>query len=1507
MFRRINKILSILLVICMVISMIPAVVSAATPSTLYMKPNSEWLSDGARFAAYFFGNGDTWVSMSDSDGDGYYEAAVPSGYPSVIFCRMNGSTTANNWDNKWNQTADLTIPTDGKNCCTLTAGVWNDDTASWGTYSTTKDYYLFGFINGANYACEEDEANMGSYKFVDGKLTATFTEDSYVAVKTTNNANWYMAKSYIQTTSGTFYDVSTGTTEKMFVPGNVEVYFTLTVNSGGTLTLSYTTNSCEHSYTSKVTTAATCTTAGVRTYTCSLCGDSYTQSIAATGHTISGGKCTVCGYSTSDGITIHLVNTLGWNDVVGYFWSDNGTATALTGYEWPGVIVNKDADGYFTVNVPYTPKSGESLGFLFHNWNGGQTADCTVSYSALSSSKELWVKPGTTANADGKYDCTVATSESSLKVSPEINGTSVTFRYTGSATSVYLAGSFNDWSSTAKAMTYSNGVWSTTLTLAAGVHEYKFVVDGEWVADPGNGMVGGFDGNSVVVVPSDDTTENTGKIDVVIHYYRSDDTYTNWDVWCWDNETSGSASFTADPVNKGMMATYTVNGATNSNLGFIIRKNDWSSQEFSDRYVDLTDVISGTVHYYVNADTWAGSRVLGEDVVLAAKPSYAKYNYEAGTVWVKSTLPYSSDWSTAFSILNADGNASGVTVKSAAMDGNGYTLTLSRALTLTEAATFKVKAFGLTCSISYNAHDIFYTDKFASEYTYHGDDLGAVYSSTSTTFKVWAPTALNVHVKLFDSGNWGSGNELQYVQMKQGDSGIWYVTITGDLHGVYYNYNVTFPTYTVEATDPYAKGCGANGDRGMIVDFDRLNPTGWDNDVSPNQGMNYTDAIIYEMHIREMTIDSSSGVNEVWRGKYLGLTQAGTNYEGRATGLDHLKELGITHVQLMPVYDMNSVDEYHLTDWAQYGWGYDPKNFSCVEGSYATDPYNGATRITEFKQMVQTFHSNGINVVMDVVYNHTFDGGNFCGNKIVPNYYSRFYGEGNWSNGSGVGNDFATERVMARNMIVDSIMHWVEEYHIDGFRFDLAGLIDTVTINEIIRTVQAKYPYVIFYGEGWAPGGTAVQYGYNLATQGNAWEVGSFGFFNDTIRNAIAGDNGNSWGFATGAGDKFDALANCFRASNGWSTSPSQTINYVSCHDNYCLTDKIILSRNGAFWDQMTRMNCLSSAMVMLSQGIPFLYSGDELLREKKDADGNRYHNGYGTDDYVSKIRWSDLVDKEYAQRTDDYYAGLVAFRKNHAALRCPGGSDAWGYTSVNYVNDNTMLVYVNGYPNYECSDGIVMVFNGSDTTQWVNIYDYGVPYGSWQACIHGMQAGTNVLWTTSDGSVGVEPFSVTALVLGDTYHEESVYNQNKANLSCSHSNHNTAGYCTSCGAAVSHSYDSGKVTTAAGCESTGTKTYTCSVCGGTKTETILPSGHSYSSKTTAATCTADGKTVYTCGTCGDSYSETIAALGHSYSSKTTAATCTVDGKTVYTCGNCGDSYEEVIPATGHSYVGGTC
>ena len=1420
----------------------------------------------------------------------------------------------------------------------------NGTCTNCGQAKPVTDYYLIGYINGADYGCNEDGENLGIYKFVDGKLVVRFEADSYIFIKTGDNSSWYMFEGYCSETTGILYNTTSGLTDanKMFVPGGVEVTFTLVDNGDDTFTLSYVENSCEHSYEGTITSAPTCTAPGVMTYTCGSCGESYTEEIPATGHNYVNGVCSVCGYSKDNNIKIHFVNTLGWQGVVGYPWTATGSSTAtLNGIGWPGVIVQKDNDGYYTLELEYAPVAGQSLGILFHDFYGNQTADVTISYEMLSSSHEIWVKPAT-SKVSGKYPCTVVASENGTVISPEVNGQEVTFRYAGTATSVALAGSMNGWSTSANMMTKGDdGVWSITLTLDPGVYEYKFVVNGSWVLDPTNGSVGGFDGNSIVVVPADDTIPDNGQIKVVLHFYRADGNYSGWDVWFWGEEKSGAATFTADPSNKGVTATFTVDGNKNSNLGYIIRKSDWSSQEFYDRFIDLSDVKSGTVHYYVNSGVASGSRVLGEDVVSVGKLSYANYNYEASTVWVKATLPLANPIAGKFSILDGNGNATGISVTSVSLENNGYRLTLSKGLTITQANTYKVKYENSEASIYLDTKDLFYSNKFASEYTYNGNDLGATWSRNSTTFKVWAPTALNVHVKIYNSGNYGSGSQVQYVQMTSGDKGVWTVTVPGNWHGYYYNYDVTFSGYTVEATDPYARSTGSNGDRGMILNLDATDPAGWDNDISPNQGMSYTDAIIYELHVREFTYDSNSGVKAEWRGNYLGLTQTGTTYQGYATGLDYLKAMGVTHVQLMPVTDFSSVDEYN----DGYAWGYDPKNFMTPEGSYSTNPFDGSVRVNEFKEMVQTFHENGINVTMDVVFNHAFDGGNFCYNKIVPNYFSRFYADGSWSNGSGVGNDLATERAMTRNYIVDTILYWVEEYHVDGFRFDLAGLIDTQTINEVVSAVHAKYPSVMFYGEGWAAGGTAVEYGYTLATKDQAWQTPGFGYFNDDYRNGIAGDNGSTWGFASGSWDYEYSLMNWFKAANSFSGTPTQTINYVSCHDNYCLTDKLLVSRNGAYWEEIAKMNRLSNSIVLMSEGVPFLYSGDEMLRERKDYYGNRLDNAHSGGDYANTINWADLVYKQYASETSEYYQGLIEFRKNHAALRI-SDSSAQNYVSAYRISDQTVMFYISGYPNYECSDGIVVIFNASSNYVNVDLSNYGIPTGYWQATIHGDQAGVTPLWgvdvTSTSGTVGVEGISTTVLVLGDLVDENSVYNKQASK--CSHYTHNTSAMCTSCGKTVSHNFVNGIC--ACGLSQSAPATYTVyfdnsttlwnsvniyawtTTAGQTKEYTgawsgsamtlvdeekniyayelpigaanvIFNGGGSQSDNLTApgytsdATLYSNGQWIVYTGACDHRYTDTVID----------EATCILDGLVKHTCDLCGYSYEEVVEALGHDYV----
>ena len=1108
------------------------------------------------------------------------------------------------------------------------------------------------------------------------------------------------------------------------------------------------------------------------------------------------------GEVTENSVKLHFQNALAWTSICGSAWINNGVLTTpIEGWSWPGQALQKDADGNYLMELQPELAEGQSMGYLFHDFNSNQTVNLTVTYASLSKGDvELWVRP-TTAGSDGKYSCTTATS---YTVSPKVEGSRVTFTYTGSATSVAVAGSFNSWSSTASKMTKSGSTFTYTTTLSEGIHQYKFVVNGStWITDPANSNISSPDGNSVLIIGDQTANTQEGKITVRFHITKTG-SYTGWDAWIWSDGQEGKGYALQTGTLGGKLVSYTVDGSCPS-VGFILRKGGSSWTEKDDEYhVDLRNISSGTVHVFVDYAATVAQQISDRDVLACGSVHYAKMDYETNMFWVKTTMPMDM---TGVTVTRANGAASGITVTAVNSEGLGYNLSLSRQVTLDELGDLRIRLNGAECKIEVN-DNLFTSSRFASEYTYTGDDLGAHWTAASTTFKVWAPTATKVSVIRYRSGNYGANDKIATTEMRRGAKGVWELTVKGDLNGQYYNYWVDFPNYGCEATDPYARSTGANGDRGMILNLDATDPAGWNTDTSPNQGMNLTDAIIYEMHIREMTVDASSGVKSAWRGKYLGLTQEGTAYNGEPTGLDHIKELGVTHVQLMPAFDYKSVDEWHLGDsyFQQYAWGYDPMNYNVPDGSFSTDPFKGEVRVKEFKQMVQAFHSNGINVVMDVVYNHAFDGGNFCYNKLVPNYFSRFWGDGSWSNGSACGNDIATERAMVRNFIVDSILYWIEEYHIDGFRFDLAGLIDTQTINEIVNTVRAKYPNVLLYGEGWSVGDTAVTPGYSLAFKGNAGQVPGFGFFNDDFRNAIAGDNGHSTGFASGAGDKADAIASAFRASNSWSTSPTQTINYVSCHDNFSLMDKLCISRNGAYWDQLVRMNNLSAAIYMLAQGTPFIYSGEELLREKKDGAGNRVDNAYSSNDDVCKLRWSDFKNKTYAAATDDYYAGLVAFRKNHAALRCAGGAEAWHNVQYHKINNNCILFYVGGNTNGECSDGIVIIYNAQENAQTVKLSNYGIPGGIWQVCIEGDKAGTSSLRSITNGSISVGGISTTVLVKGDLVDENSVYN-NQQGIICRHGRHDSNGICTDCGQAVDHSFVDG----------------TCTVCGKVDPDYVPP------------------------------------------------------------------------------------
>ena len=857
-------------------------------------------------------------------------------------------------------------------------------------------------------------------------------------------------------------------------------------------------------------------------------------------------------------------------------------------------------------------------------------------------------------------------------------------------------------------------------------------------------------------------------ITIRVHYHREDGNYEGWQLWSWDLDgkyavtgTSATSDVeTTEPPFKfeegdgDVVATIKVPTGT-MRIGYIVRYGDWEKKDIDyDQHINITGILSGTVDFYVesgkpsqaSADMSAipsmedlvanGFMKLGEDVVLGTVVTSASYNSTKTeiTVSLSSKLNYTADLST-FKVKNNDGE---VEVTKIVQLGAAYYLTLAEPLDL--ARGYNIEFEGKDYSVS--MPDYFSNAEFENQFTYTGDDLGATYTKDKTDLRVWAPTAIDVKVNLYANGDPAQQTEPdEQVQMTKDVNGTWIATLNGDKNGTYYTYSVTTDNGTNEACDPYARTTGVNGKRAMIIDLDSTNPEGWDTDKDPHYDNNFTDAVIYELHVRDLSSDSSSGIQNV--GKYLGLIETGTkNSNGIPTGLDHMKDLGITHVHLLPVYDYGSVDEYNLTS-GQFNWGYDPVNYNVPEGSYSTDPFNGEVRVKEFKQMVKGLHDNGISVIMDVVYNHVYDANKFCVNQIVPGYFTRPN-----SNGSGCGNDVASERSMVSKYIVDSVTYWADEYHIDGFRFDLAGLLDTDTINAIIASVHETHPNVKFYGEGWQMGTNVTKSGVTLNTMFNSTKVPEFAFFSDTIRNTVKGGTygGVSAGFISGATVNSSELNALYKGMPSWCKTPSQSINYISAHDNNTLFDHITMVTPNATVADRIAMNNLGAAFYITAQGIPFIHAGEEMLRSKPDAskEGGFNENSYNASDAVNSIKWDELNKAEY-MATYEYYKGLIAFRKAHPALRLTNSADVNSSVfPASGLEANVVAYTINGGINGETAENIYAIFNANSTAKTVTL-----PEGEWHICVNKNEAGVYSLGTVS-GTVSVDAISAMILVKGD-------------------------------------------------------------------------------------------------------------------------------------------------------------
>lgn len=629
---------------------------------------------------------------------------------------------------------------------------------------------------------------------------------------------------------------------------------------------------------------------------------------------------------------------------------------------------------------------------------------------------------------------------------------------------------------------------------------------------------------------------------------------------------------------------------------------------------------------------------------------------------------------------------------------------------------------------------------------YTGNDLGAVYSPKMTRFKVWAPEAESVKLNLYKQGE--GDNLIEQHIMKKSANGTYVFEKQGDCNGIYYTYTVVNHGEEQEAVDPYTKAAGVNGQRGMVINLAKTNPQGFELDGYRNPE-HITDAIIYEGSVRDFTMDESSGVFH--NGKFLGLTEANTtNHFGEATALDYISGLGVTHVQILPAFDFETVDEKNQK--AQYNWGYDPDNYNVPEGSYAVSPYDGAVRIQEMKQMVLALHSRGIGVIMDVVFNHTYRRDDSNLQKIVPGYYYRS-DETGYTNGSGCGNEVASDRPMVQKLIVDSLIYWAKEYHIDGFRFDLMGVLDIDTMNVIAERLKEIRPDIYLYGEGWN-GGPSSLAEEKRAFKASAKKMPGIGMFNDDIRDTIKGSvfYDDHLGFVNGGTHLENALRYGITGavahpqvdydaygSKPWAKEPGQSINYVSCHDNYTLWDKLSVSCPEASEEKKKAMNRLCAAIVFTSQGVPFIQAGEEFLRSKPLPEKKGFaENSYNMPDAVNSIKWDNI--HEYPDMIA-YYKGLMALRKAHPVFRMQ--SEAEMTQNLCFLSDtpeNVVAYLLKGKGAEDTPENILVIFNGNDEEIL-----YNLPEGKWKILVDDKTAGADGKKIIS-AKADVEPLS--ALVL---------------------------------------------------------------------------------------------------------------------------------------------------------------
>ncbi|EJV46684.1 MULTISPECIES: type I pullulanase [Bacillus] len=811
---------------------------------------------------------------------------------------------------------------------------------------------------------------------------------------------------------------------------------------------------------------------------------------------------------------------------------------------------------------------------------------------------------------------------------------------------------------------------------------------------------------------------NSKTTEIIVHYKEQSGNTKDWNLWMWGENANGkSYEFTGED-EFGKYAKIKIDGDYNR-VGFIIRTNEWE-KDGGDRWIE--NIKDG------RAEVWILS---GDEKVYNSKPSSDLTIQKAtidsfNEITVTTNVPFNSKEQKI--------EIEGIKIKEInPFDKNGGDIT-NKVKIITEQKidlkqTYKVKIENLAY-MNTEIGKVIRSEEFDKLFYYSGNDLGNIYSPQHTKFRVWAPTASEAKLVTYKKWNDKIGTEIN---MQQGEKGTWKAEIKGKQKGLFYTYKVKIGDKWTEAVDPYVRAASVNGDKGVVIDLNETNPKKWKANKKP-EFKKPEDAIIYELHVRDLSIQPESGIKQ--KGKYLGVTEKGTKGpEGVKTGLDHMKDLGVTHVQFLPIFDYASVNEETLNE-PQYNWGYDPKNFNVPEGSYSTNPYEPTVRITELKQMIQVLHDNNLRIVMDVVYNHMYNAAESNFHKLVPGYYYRYNEDGTFANGTGVGNDTASERKMMRKFMVDSVTYWAKEYNLDGFRFDLMGIHDYETMNEIRKAVDQIDPSIILHGEGWdlnTPLAAELK-----ANQKNAEKMKGIAHFNDNIRDGLKGSvfEEKENGFVNGKQNMEDRIKKGITAGIDYDTNsstyqdPEQVLTYVEAHDNHTLWDKLELTNPGDSAEVRKQMHKLSSSILLTSQGIPFLHAGQEFMRTKYGD-----HNSYKSPDSINQMDW--LRRAAYNNEVD-YMKGLIDLRKKYPAFRMTSTEQIKKHISFIDAPKNVIAYSIDGKGNGNKNENFMVAHNANRES-----VDITLPSkGPWKVLVDGKQAGSKTLYVVHNNKIKVPALS---------------------------------------------------------------------------------------------------------------------------------------------------------------------